>query len=72
MRFFDEEGKRLLDELFEDLPDLAGGKTIVKLEPMGEYSTFYRARIVDHVTDAEKFIRNPSWEIGPPDRKSVV
>ena len=44
VRYFDEEGKRLLDDLFEDLPHLAGGRAIVTLEPADDFSTLYRAR----------------------------
>jgi hypothetical protein len=66
VRFFDEKGKHLLDELFADLPTLGAGKAIVTLEPGAEFSTLYRARIVDHLSDAEAFIRNPAQKIGPP------
>jgi hypothetical protein len=66
VRFFDDEGKRLLDELFADLPSLAGGKAIVILEPGGEFSTFCRARIANDKSEAEAFIRDPAPHIGPP------
>jgi len=66
VRFFDEEGKRLLDELFADLPSLAGGKAIVTIEPGGEFSTFHRARIAEDEAEAEAFIRDPARHIGPP------
>jgi hypothetical protein len=66
VRFFDDEGRRLLDELFADLPSLAAGKAIVVLEPGGEHSTFFRARIASDESDAEKFIRDPARNIGPP------
>lgn len=66
VRFFDDEGKRSLDELFGDLPSIAGGKAIVTLEPAGESSSFYRARIAHHDSDAERFIHDPAREIGPP------
>ena len=66
VRFCDDEGRRMLDELFEDLPSLARGKAIVTLEPGSEFSTFYRARIADHDSDAEVFIRDPAQQIGPP------
>jgi hypothetical protein len=66
VRFFDEEGKRLLDELFEDLPSLAGGEAFVTLEPGGEFSRLYRARIVGSDADLQEFIRDPVGRIGPP------
>lgn len=66
VRFFDEEGKRLLDELFADLPNLAGGRAIVLIEPGTEFSTFHRARIVDSDSDTESFIREPGRHLGPP------
>lgn len=66
VRFFDDDGKQLLDELFADVTTLAGGRAIVTLEPAAEFSAFYRARIVDHGGGAESFIRDPAKEIGPP------
>jgi RES domain-containing protein/HEPN superfamily RES-like protein len=65
VRFFDEEGKRLLDELFGGLPSMAGGKTIVTIEPAGEFSTIYRARIVEG-SKIELFLKEPAQQIGPP------
>lgn len=66
VRFFDEEGKRLLGELFGRLPSLASGKAIVTLEPAEDSPAFYRARIVDGTTDIEAFLRAPEVQIGPP------
>ncbi len=66
VRFFDEEGKRLLDELFADLPVLAGGQAISTIEPGSEFSTLYRARIVDSDSDSKAFIRDPARHLGPP------
>jgi len=66
VRFFDDEAKRSLDEVFADVRTLADGKAIVTLEPTGEYSTFYRARILDHGTDAKGIVRDPARELGPP------
>jgi RES domain len=66
VRFFDEQGKQLLDKLFADLPTLADGKAIVTIEPGGDFSTLYRARIVDGDSDAEAFVRDPGRHLGPP------
>jgi hypothetical protein len=66
VRFFDEEGKRLLDELFTDLPALADGKAILTIEPGSEFSTLYRARIIESDSDPEAFIRDPARQLGPP------
>jgi hypothetical protein len=66
VRFFDEEGKRLLDELFADLSSLAGGKAIVTIEAGSEFATLYRARIVDGDSDPKTFIRDPARHLGPP------
>jgi hypothetical protein len=66
VRFFDEEGKRLLDELFGKLSSLAGGKAILTVEPAGEFPVFYRARIVDGTGDIELFLRGPELHLGPP------
>jgi len=66
VRFFDEESKRLLDELFADLSSLGGGKAIATLEPGGEFSTFYRARIANGMSDVKAFLQDPGQNIGPP------
>jgi RES domain/HEPN/RES N-terminal domain 1 len=66
VRFFDEDGKRLLDDLFADLPTLADGKAIVTIEPGGDFSTLYRARIVADDSAAEAFVRDPGRHLGPP------
>ena len=64
VRFFDAEGKQLLDELIGDLPTLADGKAIVTIEP-GKVSLF-RARIAENRDDIRKFMRDPARELGPP------
>ena len=64
VRFFDAEGKQLLDELIGDLPTLADGRAIVTIEP-GNVLLF-RARIAESRDDIRKFIRYPARELGPP------
>jgi len=66
VRFFDEEGRRMLDELFGDLAGFAGGRAIVKLTPDDAGLKLYRARIVADETQAEDFVRDPARHIGPP------
>jgi hypothetical protein len=66
VRFFDEEGKRLLDELFQDLPALAGGQAIVTITLGSVFSTLYRARRVDNDSDPKRLMRNPAFHLGPP------
>lgn len=46
VRFFDDDGKRLLDDLFGDLPSLASGQAIVTINPGDEFSTLFRARVI--------------------------
>jgi hypothetical protein len=65
-RFFDDDGKLLLDDIFADVRSLARGRAIVTLGPGGAPSTFYRARIAARYVDAEAFIRDPALQIGPP------
>jgi hypothetical protein len=65
VRFFDEEGKRRLDDLFGGLPSMAGGKTIVTIEPAGEFSMIFRARIIEG-SNLELFLKEPAQQIGPP------
>jgi len=66
VRFFDESGRRSLDELFEELPTIAGGKAIVTIEPGSEFSTLYRARIASGKAEAENFLKEPERNLGPP------
>jgi hypothetical protein len=66
VRFFDEDGRHSLDELFEELPTIAGGKAIVTIEPAAESSILYRARIASDKAQAESFLRKPAQNLGPP------
>ncbi len=66
VRFFDEAGRHSLDELFAELPSIAGGKAIVTVDPGADFSTLYRARIADQKSDAEAILRNPGLHLGPP------
>lgn len=65
-RFFDEVGKGMLDELFGDLPSIAGGEAILTIAPGDELATLFRVRIVDDESVAEEFVRDPARHIGPP------
>jgi RES domain/HEPN/RES N-terminal domain 1 len=71
VRFFDEEGRRMLDVLFGDLPRLGGGRAVVTLDPQSPDSKVYRARIVAEESAAEEFIRDPARHIGPPPPESA-
>jgi len=66
VRFFDEDGRNSLDELFEELPTIAGGKAIVTIEPAAAFSTLHRARIANDKAQAEAFLRSPAQSLGPP------
>jgi hypothetical protein len=66
VRFFDERGKQMLDELLGDLPSIAGGKAILTVTPGEASATLFRARIVDDESTAEEFVRDPARHIGPP------
>lgn len=64
MRFFDESGRKTLDELFGDLATIGDGKAIVEL-PLGDEATFFRARIVNR-SDVSTIRADPGKHIGPP------
>jgi hypothetical protein len=65
VRFFDDEGKRLLNDLFGELPSIAGGKAIITIEPTEESSAIYRARISEG-SNLKLFLKEPAQQIGPP------
>lgn len=66
VRFFDAEGRRMLDELFGDLPRLGDGRAIATLTPDDAELKIYRARIINDESHREDFIRDPARHIGPP------
>lgn len=66
VQFFDDTGKRLLDDLFGDLPSLAGGEAIVIINPGDEFSAIFRARVANGGLDTASFLREPARNLGPP------
>lgn len=65
-RFFNEELKRSLDEVFDGLDSLGDGDTIVTIDPGSALSTIFRARVAENANDARRFVKNPDRELGPP------
>lgn len=71
VRFFDEEGRRMLDVLFGDLPRLGGGRAVVVVDPADADAKVYRARIIGDESSVEEFVRDPARHIGPPPPSSA-
>jgi len=65
VRFFDDHCRDLLDRIFGDLRTFAGGQAIVTLQA-GSDVKIYRSRLIENESAAERFIRHPEIELGPP------
>lgn len=66
VRFFDEKGKKILDELIGDIAGIAEGHAIVTLEPGTADSIFFRARIVGENSSLFDVVTKPAPNLGPP------
>jgi RES domain/HEPN/RES N-terminal domain 1 len=71
VRFFDDAGRKMLDSLIGDIGEMADGKAIVTIEPEGEWSTIFRARLVDDRSILEDVIKEPARHLGPPPPEQV-
>ncbi|MCL5069163.1 MAG: RES domain-containing protein, partial [Thaumarchaeota archaeon] len=73
-RFFDPNGKELLDEIFDNIQDFSYGgtpKPTVVLDPVKGKVQFRRARRASDAGMAKRFMKEPWSEVGPPPSKSA-
>lgn len=68
VRFFDDVGKAMLDDLLQDVITIADGRSVVEIEPDSEFAVFYRARMLDDEAEAERVMKVPAVHLGPPPR----
>lgn len=65
-RYFNQNVKDFLDELFSDIEMLKTDKSQIAIREASNDVTFYRARVFENIEDAEKALEHPERFFGPP------